>query len=601
MAGTLMVPILHVDVIFREGTCLPTTPPRTRGAFIFHDSPQLPPCTFNSLKIHNARVLEYKKALATGLSNNNMRFLLSSALAGLVASQTITRTVTLCGTGQNTTTPTISVNNLSVQTGTNPVVVANEVLANVLYTNLNIVYAYQTIYSYSFTTMVFGEYHVLDGTTSVATVTNSVVAAAATATQSNSGSNSFQIPAQNAIVNGVSVSIPAQYFVYISTVSITIIYAPVVIISQGSTITTQLPTPTVNPVSSPILSSASNPSPTSSPIGNLSSFVLASKFNSTLQYITISNGQLLFTYNASSPISFMVDKGTHLLANGTTVQVQSGTGAMLASSLVHASNKTFSTGFFNAGGNLGLSQAGKHYYFFKCQGGYIRTSSNSAALSGCITANLLIQSINTTSVFSTSMGIPTSYVNQTGVLSKSMGIPASYVNQTTKSINNSTGSSTVLGSSVMTSVTTSSSPTASTQLTSDQVQAQSLVAINSLRSAHGANNVSVNANLVALAAGMANNCDYDVSTVDGNIYGATPALGQAGTSISAIVSTDPDSWANQEQYYKYLSPGYYSDAATFTQLVWKSTTQVGCAINSQCSAQPGDGNTYPIVFLCFWR
>jgi Cysteine-rich secretory protein family len=64
-----------------------------------------------------------------------------------------------------------------------------------------------------------------------------------------------------------------------------------------------------------------------------------------------------------------------------------------------------------------------------------------------------------------------------------------------------------------------------------------------------------------------------------------------------------NAWANQSNMYNYTLPTGFSEATgEFTQLVWKATTEVGCAASS-CGSQmlPGfssDGNTQVWFFIC---
>ncbi|CAN8030152.1 unnamed protein product [Ixodes persulcatus] len=68
---------------------------------------------------------------------------------------------------------------------------------------------------------------------------------------------------------------------------------------------------------------------------------------------------------------------------------------------------------------------------------------------------------------------------------------------------------------------------------------------------------------------------------------------QYGENIFSAWSSDPsytidaqapvDSWYSEIKDYDYANPGFSSKTGHFTQVVWKSTTNVGCAISKAAS------------------
>ncbi|CAI4044629.1 hypothetical protein SUVZ_10G1210 [Saccharomyces uvarum] len=77
--------------------------------------------------------------------------------------------------------------------------------------------------------------------------------------------------------------------------------------------------------------------------------------------------------------------------------------------------------------------------------------------------------------------------------------------------------------------------------------------------------------------------NYDCSgtlTHSGGSYGENLALGY---DASGAV----DAWYNEISDYDFSNPGFSSNTGHFTQVVWKSTTQVGCGIKT-CGGAWGD-------------
>lgn len=76
---------------------------------------------------------------------------------------------------------------------------------------------------------------------------------------------------------------------------------------------------------------------------------------------------------------------------------------------------------------------------------------------------------------------------------------------------------------------------------------------------------------------------YDCSgtlTHSGGPYGENLALGY--TAAGSV-----DAWYNEIQYYDFSNPTFSSQTGHFTQVVWKSSTQVGCGIKA-CNNEWGN-------------
>ncbi|RPD82630.1 PR-1-like protein [Lentinus tigrinus ALCF2SS1-7] len=102
-----------------------------------------------------------------------------------------------------------------------------------------------------------------------------------------------------------------------------------------------------------------------------------------------------------------------------------------------------------------------------------------------------------------------------------------------------------------------------------------LQAHNSIRAQHGASPLSWSDNLASAAQGWANNCVFQHS---GGKLGAFGENLAAGTGSSYGIGPAVKSWTDEVSDYDPSNP----EASHFTQVVWKGSTQVGCAVQS-CS------------------
>lgn len=96
---------------------------------------------------------------------------------------------------------------------------------------------------------------------------------------------------------------------------------------------------------------------------------------------------------------------------------------------------------------------------------------------------------------------------------------------------------------------------------------------NSLRSRHGATALTWSTQLASGAQQWADNCNFQHSN-GGD--GENLAMGYA-TFESAI-----QDWYNEVSQYNYGNPGFSEGTGHFTQIVWKSTTALGCGWNAGC-------------------
>ncbi|RDX55942.1 PR-1-like protein [Lentinus brumalis] len=102
-----------------------------------------------------------------------------------------------------------------------------------------------------------------------------------------------------------------------------------------------------------------------------------------------------------------------------------------------------------------------------------------------------------------------------------------------------------------------------------------LQAHNSVRAQHGASPLSWSDDLAASAQSWANNCVFQHSGGKLGPFGENLA---AGTGNSYGIGPAVKSWTDEVSDYDPSNP----EASHFTQVVWKGSTQVGCAVQS-CS------------------
>ncbi|THU92435.1 PR-1-like protein [Dendrothele bispora CBS 962.96] len=117
-----------------------------------------------------------------------------------------------------------------------------------------------------------------------------------------------------------------------------------------------------------------------------------------------------------------------------------------------------------------------------------------------------------------------------------------------------------------------------TQLQSRQdIQSQALDLHNNARAQFGASPLTWNGGILGQVQAHANKCVFEHSGDSG--VGENIAAGTGNFGMSNAM----DSWMGEASKYDYNNPGFSDATGHFTQVVWKSTTQVACAIAS-CGA-----------------
>lgn len=103
-------------------------------------------------------------------------------------------------------------------------------------------------------------------------------------------------------------------------------------------------------------------------------------------------------------------------------------------------------------------------------------------------------------------------------------------------------------------------------------QDEILVAQNHYRTFHSAPALTWNATSAAVAQSHVSACKFELYAGSGG-YGQILAMG-GFDPISTLV----DYWYEDgAAAYNYSAPGFSQETGVFTQLVWKASTQVGCA------------------------
>ncbi len=104
---------------------------------------------------------------------------------------------------------------------------------------------------------------------------------------------------------------------------------------------------------------------------------------------------------------------------------------------------------------------------------------------------------------------------------------------------------------------------------------QWLSAHNRYRKLHGVPPAVWSKKVAASALAYAETCPSGHST---SVYGENLAWASYDMSINLVVKK----WYDEEPRYDYGNPGYVSGVGHFTQIVWKETTEIGCARATGC-------------------
>jgi uncharacterized protein YkwD len=100
---------------------------------------------------------------------------------------------------------------------------------------------------------------------------------------------------------------------------------------------------------------------------------------------------------------------------------------------------------------------------------------------------------------------------------------------------------------------------------------------NQYRLKHQVAPVTWSATVAKSAQAFADECPQNHSNSG---YGENLAWGYP--SIRSVVTA----WYSEEQSYNYNAPGFSATTGHFTQVVWKGTKEIGCALRKECSGWP---------------
>ncbi|KAI8077226.1 CAP domain-containing protein [Gilbertella persicaria] len=116
--------------------------------------------------------------------------------------------------------------------------------------------------------------------------------------------------------------------------------------------------------------------------------------------------------------------------------------------------------------------------------------------------------------------------------------------------------------------TATAKATSASSAGSGDIKSQALAAHNKYRSKHHVPNVKWSTKLSNHAQTVTDSCVWGHS-----MKGTGQNIAYGYKSMEAVV----DAWYNEVKNYNYKNGGFSSSTGHFTQVVWKSTTEIGCA------------------------
>jgi uncharacterized protein YkwD len=136
-------------------------------------------------------------------------------------------------------------------------------------------------------------------------------------------------------------------------------------------------------------------------------------------------------------------------------------------------------------------------------------------------------------------------------------------------------------------------PAAAAAAAPDDVSAALVAAHNGFRATHHAPPLRWDAALAAGAQAWAEACVFQHSSPNGeygeNLY-TSSATADAVSAAQAAVS----SWYDEVSAYDYATAQFSSGTGHFTQVVWVTSTALGCGVTTSCGGKAGVLPTYVV-------
>ncbi|KAK4987789.1 hypothetical protein LTR50_004340 [Elasticomyces elasticus] len=275
---------------------------------------------------------------------------------------------------------------------------------------------------------------------------------------------------------------------------------------------------------------------------------------------------------------------------------------------VTASSDASSSGSASADGTY----HGRHYTYHSSSvssssSAVVVPSSSSAVVVPSSSSAVVVPSSSTQRSSSAAPTVPTS--TRVASTTTSVAPTSTSVRSTSTSVAPTTSSTKAAATSAAASSSPVASPTLSAASSKPTTYEQIVVAHHNVhRNNHSATDLKWSADLAATAASIAASCVYAHNTdANGGGYGQNIAAGVEANNVSAVITSL--FYNGEVLYFKDLydqaqpSMAEFKHWGHFSQIVWKATTEVGCA-TQDCSrtglANTGS-NVAPYFTVCNYK